>query len=826
VTYVKNPIPFTELPNDTQTCESLTIQIANIRITNYYTSPSRLIDTNELHNLIHSHSRTITMGDFNSSHAHWNSQHTSQNGRRLHDYLFDSPAIVHYPTNNYTHFPDAQNHRPATLDILITKNIQTRQPIAHTALQSDHLPVTAVITLSQQFDLPPQKHTTHTNWEQYRHHIEHNVNTNLTLTDNKSIDSAISDLTKLIQIAYKNSTKTKPSPQHTLDLPEHITQLIRTKNTMRAQLRRRHDPALKQEVQQLTQSIRQEVQNIRNTKWENTLKTITKQDKTKLWTLARSFKNTRKHMPALHSTQGQAISCKQKADTIAEAYTKHHNLTQHLSDQQTTQIVQDTYNTVTNTVITTPKSDLTSIREIHDILKALRNRKAPGQDTITNSQLKNLPKQALHTLEQILNQCLNNQYFPKPWRHAIVLPILKPNKPPSRPESYRPISLLSSLSKILEKVILNRLQRHENTNPTLIEQQYGFKPKHSTTLQLANLTEQITTNYNQNRTTTVMTLDIEKAFDTVWHTALIHKLHTQKLPTHLVKIIQSFLKDRAFQVQVSGTNSQNTPLPAGVPQGSILSPTLFLYYINDIPQHPQTKISLFADDTAVIAQSTLPNQTNKYLQRHIQLLEPYYNKWKIQINTDKTKLTYYNTLRPNTRRSSIKTPVTFYNIALQHQKSTKYLGVTLDRKLTYTEHITAVSNAAHQAIRTLHPLLTHKNSLCINTKLYIYKAYIRPIITYAAPIFSNTCKSNYTRLQRVQNKALKIITNAPDRTNMQTIHNSTNMPTIQEHIQHLTQKFYYFTTKKLPHTQHLGTLNKTNAPFNIKYKLPHHVLMT
>lgn len=202
-----------------------------------------------------------------------------------------------------------------------------------------------------------------------------------------------------------------------------------------------------------------------------------------------------------------------------------------------------------------------------------------------------------------MNQCLRLSYFPQDWKLAVVLAFPKPGKDKLFPQNYRHISLLNTLSKVFEISLYNRLRNFEKQHKTLIEEQFGFRDHRSTVQQLARIANYISTNFNTKMSTAMLLLDIEKAFDTVWHGGLIYKLHEIGIPLYLIKILQSYLKNRTFKVQINEAHSKLQSVVAGVPQGSILGPALFIYYINDIPRHNDTILTLFADDTGILSAS-------------------------------------------------------------------------------------------------------------------------------------------------------------------------------------------------------------------------------
>ena len=182
--------------------------------------------------------------------------------------------------------------------------------------------------------------------------------------------------------------------------------------------------------------------------------------------------------------------------------------------------------------------------------------------------------------------------------------------------NYRPITLLPTMGKIFEKLILAKLILCEETNSIIIPQQFGFHSKHSTTQQILRIMEKISMGFNKNQSTGMALLDIEKAFDSVWHKGLLYKLHRCNYPLFLTKLISSFLSDRSSFVDINGFHSEPYPIPAGVPQGSLLSPHLFNFFINGIPKPKNCDLAIYADDTALF--SNVPSQDIEQLMTNLQ----------------------------------------------------------------------------------------------------------------------------------------------------------------------------------------------------------------
>ncbi|GFT72775.1 probable RNA-directed DNA polymerase from transposon BS [Trichonephila clavipes] len=198
--------------------------------------------------------------------------------------------------------------------------------------------------------------------------------------------------------------------------------------------------------------------------------------------------------------------------------------------------------------------------EIQGFIKNLKSNKSLGIDLITNRILKSLPTEFIVFIALLFNMLLENCYFPKSWRMAVVIPILKPNSDDSNPQKYRPISLLSSLSKAYEFVILNRLNQHCLARNIIIPEQHG-----STVTQLLRVTELVHTGFQNHQATGMLFVDIAKAFDKIWHDGLISKMMRLGFSDQILKIIHSYLNSREFRVRVENCLSSPLPVKSGIP---------------------------------------------------------------------------------------------------------------------------------------------------------------------------------------------------------------------------------------------------------------------
>ena len=284
--------------------------------------------------------------------------------------------------------------------------------------------------------------------------------------------------------------------------------------------------------------------------------------------------------------------------------------------------------------------------EIKWHMKQLRN-SATGPDNIHNRCLKNHTSLLLEHLTMLFNSVVEIGYIPSMWEKANIILLLKPNKDKQQPSSYRPISLLSCLGKLLERIIKQRLMLELNNRNILPQHQAGFRPKKSTMYNLVRIERYIKSqvrNPKHKRHVAAIFFDIKADFDSVWHEGLIYKFNDLRLPNYMVKYLIAFLENRTAAVELDNTLSRLFTLSSGTPQGSPLSPLLYIIYTSDsmngIPTH--TKHGLFADDTALWTSSHQLTNLNDRLQQSINEFERWCKVWKLKMQPTKTELVHFS----------------------------------------------------------------------------------------------------------------------------------------------------------------------------------------
>ena len=262
---------------------------------------------------------------------------------------------------------------------------------------------------------------------------------------------------------------------------------------------------------------------------------------------------------------------------------------------------------------------------------------SPGPDCIPSVILKILSPELSSILAKLFNKCLKECTFPNTWRCATIVPAFKNCGDRTDPNKYRPISLLPIISKIFESIINNKISGHLESLCLLTDKQYGFRRSRSTADLLTVITERIFRALDRCGETKSVALDISKAFDRVWHQGLLQKIQSYGISGQVFSVVKSFLSNRKINVVLDGQRSGNYSISSGVPQGSILGPTLFLIYINALPDNLICDLVIYADDTTLYSclnDESLPEQRlalAKSLECDLATVSNWGNTWQVTL---------------------------------------------------------------------------------------------------------------------------------------------------------------------------------------------------
>ncbi|GBP08777.1 Probable RNA-directed DNA polymerase from transposon BS [Eumeta japonica] len=395
--------------------------------------------------------------------------------------------------------------------------------------------------------------------------------------------------------------------------PPDILELIRAKNAALRRASAYPTPEYRSRARALQREVKARVQEFRNESWSDLIEEIRPSYKA-FWKITKALKiEGYTPIPPLKRPDGTtALDDAEVTECIADSIETQCS---HVSPPHDIAHINSIKKEVLQKTSLEPKDDLTpvSLSEVQLLVKSLKTRKAPGLDGVSNKAIKCFSQPLFSLLVAIFNACLQNCYFPSVWKEAGNR-YPKPGKPRDLPASYRPISLLSGLAKLFERVLKTRLSNHLFGKGLIIDEQFGFRPAHSCPQQVLRLVEYVMEVFKTKQKTVAVFFDVAKALDRVWHAGLVYKLYSIEVLDRLIFIIQNFLSNRYFTFRHERTHSTRRLIRAGVPQGSALSPILYSAYTNDIPRPTSSvQLVLFADDTALFFRS----RTRRSIFRHL-----------------------------------------------------------------------------------------------------------------------------------------------------------------------------------------------------------------
>lgn len=380
---------------------------------------------------------------------------------------------------------------------------------------------------------------------------------------------------------------------------------------------------------------------------------------------------------------------------------------------------------------------LTTEEEVAAIIRERPNKKSCGADSIPYSIFKILNTSNISQLTIFFNHLISISYFPSLWRHAIIIPIPKSGKDHSLITNWRPISQLNCISKIFERIVAARLDRF-NAEADLFPDQFGFLRGLSAEHALARLQSDVIEGLNTGRVTSIVALDLRSAFDTVWHDGLIMKLSRIGINQSIIRIIQSMISNRTFAVKIDNVVSSPRPMPAGVPQGSVLAPICFNYYIHDLPRSADVHNLQFADDTTIYKTHSDPGSAQNDINIHLHRLHDYFRDARLLLNPTKTEMLhimgFVRDTNPRLRRRVRGMRVSMGGHLIRPASHIRLLGVRFQTNGRFVRHVDDRLRKASRAKWHVGRIIRNR-FIEPRIKNNVYKQYLRAILTFGSPVW-------------------------------------------------------------------------------------------
>ena len=714
------------------------------------------------------------LGDLNAHHRMFGYRGTNKVGRAL-NALVDRGEWTHLGPNFKTFYGPGGTGTPDV--VLCNRHAVLNHHImpGHSKAGSDHTPIKMIISTSPIIIPTPKRFIySEANWDEYRRVInEELILPELNHQPTESLEQAVTHFYEVLQRAKRaaipekeNKVKLHAKRSRLLTRLEHQLSDLREDGDCNGWDRQKYRTQM-----QLIAQILQETKRLHTEQWQERLAGIVDHanDPKKFWAMVNRLKS-KEHVSKLdymydkdgnecYHSEGQERVLREHWKNVFNISEAENLAFDHDYEDLVVDFVNEHMDELSphNTIELDRLNEdnwLTSAITEEDVkrtIKSFKNGKAPGLSGITKTDLAMMPAVAITFMAAIFTASLAAGYFPLKFKEAKLIFIRKSGKDIRQPASYRPISLLEVPGKCLEKIINERVQDFCENNNVHDPNQYGFRPKRGTTRAVALGYEMVANHLPMRGAATIVTRDIEKAFDKVWHDSIRERLIEIALPNALARISSDFLWDRTARIRVNEVLGPPIELLAGVPQGSCLSPTLFIINTADTPppnpRDNSTHISYADDHTQFILQPTPhPRAQARKTSRAINERNTYELKKKITNNLGKMKILTATKLKPeevvvDERQHEINQTVVF-------------LGLTLTN-YGFRSHITNMKKKASRNLTKLRRFTL----LPAGIKLRLYKSLIRPMLEYPPVPTHAASRSAILTLQVVQNRALYWVDN-------------------------------------------------------------------
>jgi ribonuclease HI len=730
---------------------------------------------------------TVIVGDFNCHHRMWDTRGpNNSSGLNLADALLQIPSITLLTPPSLPTYYNIRTNNFSTLDLcFVSSHLYPASKIElERDIGSDHYPVITFLSVKPSITKFKARQRwlfdASGSWELFQSGLKKpNISENL--IDN--LNNFTSNILNSSAGCFKQSKETV-SPRYCKPWwSEKCNELIKQKHSAKLKLNKHPTTVNLIAYKKAEAMVKHEVKVAKKQSWVKYCSEITSFTPISLvWNKIGRLKNSYTHQTYPIITDNNILTnTTDKANKIADYYEKVLN-TPPPNTNSLFMLLPLSLALCDDSEM--PYNSTFTLQELSNHLAKLKHT-SPGEDMIHNKHLSHLPESYELWLLTIINQSFLSSTVPRNWRSAIIIPINKPGKSPTSPASYRPVSLLSCVAKVMEKLICSRLYYYLEINCSFSNTQGGFRKRLSTVDQLARL-ELTVRNTLVNRGICVCVFfDLSSAFDCVWHLALLYKLAACGIKGRLLKWIAAYLEDRDFKVLLDGEYSSVRNISSGVPQGAILSPVLFNVMLSDLPTTLGVAASEYADDITIYATGNDINTVTANIQRAVDNLYAFTTKWGLSLNYSKTKCMIF------TRKHIQPLPVKINNVNIDFVEQHKFLGIILDSPgLVWKPHIQYLKDSSISRINLIKAISNNHWGADREILLRLYGSLVLSRLDYGAILYDTASKNNLDKLNIIQNHCLRIASGARKTTPIISLEIECNIKPLSLHRKELICRYY------------------------------------
>uniref|UniRef100_L7LY18 Putative tick transposon n=1 Tax=Rhipicephalus pulchellus TaxID=72859 RepID=L7LY18_RHIPC len=715
--YIRREVPHValnvaDLCTDVIEVSAIRAQIGNqkVSIASVYASPHKKISIEKfLEDLCHRcPAPRIICGDFNAHHTSWGDKSSDARGRCL-ESAIDKLDLCIANDGNVTFL-----RPPACTSIidltLHSSDVELTCCTAPDRMGSDHFPIFINVA---GYHLTAAKCSKVTDWDRYREHLDH-----------RSGD------------IFQDMLASKAAATAILKLPAHFPAPdLKLRNLCAARrraekklMRRSGEPALKTQFNRLNAAIRRHTKKLRRKQWAAFCESLSVfAPLSRIWEVVNSVGSTPQPLrPFVALALFKDISMPSLAEEFADVYI--------IGRESEPPSCLPPHSA---SAIDAPFT----LRELTSAISSLRRRCAPGPDGITNQIISNLPAEARSSLLTYFNYVWELGNIPQTWKMAWVVPVLKPGKDRTELASYRPVSLTSCVAKLMEKLACVRLTWWIENRKSLPACMTGFRQRLSAQDNILDLVSHIEHQRAYGFSTLAIFLDISKAYDYVFQSAIICRLVSMGITGHLLRFVHAFLSDRSIQVKLGTVLSNTRKITRGVPQGSVLSPMLFNVAMAGLPDalkivSKAVQISIYADDICIWLSGYQHKRLEMLGQRVVLSAQTHLASIGLTISAEKSRFMLF----PGMRRRETRMKISLLDAPIQQVKYMRFLGVTLDSRMNWRRAVDKTISALSPRVNILRRMAGTSWGSHPSSMIRLHSAVIVNRVLFQLPLIS-PCES-------------------------------------------------------------------------------------